>query len=109
MFDGLDELDLEHEVMTADVGAGHGGDDDVHLPDRGDEAIVVVKRRLEEPRALRLEGQQDLELVDVEADLRPEQDEGGVARRQARRHDPPADVAGATDDEDPALLHGHGS
>jgi hypothetical protein len=32
-----------------------------------------------------------------------------VARRQARRHDPPADVAGATDDEDPALLHGHGS
>lgn len=95
--------------MAPDVRPGHGRDHHVGLRHGGDEPRVVVERRLHEASTLPFEGQQHLELIDVEADLRPHQDERGVSLRQARPHYPAADVAGATHDEDAALLHGSSS
>jgi hypothetical protein len=49
-----------------------------------------------------LEGEQHLELVDVQADLRPQQDQRRVPLRQARPHEPPPDVPGAAHHQHPA-------
>jgi len=110
LLDSLDELMLQGEVVAVEVHPGHGRGRDHHVGLRhgGDERRVVLQRRLHQPRALRLEGEQHLELVDVQADLRPHEDQRRVTLRQARPHDPPADVPGAAHHQHPALLHGFG-
>jgi len=108
LLDSLDEPMLQGEVVAAEVHAGHGRDHHVGLRHGGDERRVVLQRRLHQPRALRLEREQHLELVDVQADLRPHQDQRRVPLRQARPHDPPADEPGAAHHQHPALLHGLG-
>jgi len=108
LLDSLDELMLQGEVVAAEVHPGHGRgrDDHVGLRHGGDEGRVILQRRVHQARALRLEGEQHLELVNVQADLRPHQDQRRVTLRQACPHDPPADVPGAAHHQDPALLHG---
>ena len=105
--DSLDELVLQVYVVAPVVRPGHGRDHHVGLRHGSDKPGVVVQRRLHKARALGLEGKQHLELVDVQADLRPYQDERGVPLRQARPHDPAADVTRAAHDKHPAFLHGN--
>ena len=100
LLDRLDEL-----VLAGEVRPGQGRQDHVDLPHGGDEPRVVVERRLHQARPFGLEGQQRLELVDVDADLRPHQDERRVALRQARRDEPTADEARAAHHKNLALLH----
>lgn len=106
LFDGLDELELEEDVVAAEVDARHSADDDIDLPHCIDEAPVVGEGALDEARPLGLEGKEHLELVDVEADLRAEEDVGGIAILEAGLHDAPAQVTSAAHHEHAALaLH----
>ena len=70
LLDSLEELMLQGVIVAADVRPGHGRDHQVGLRHGGEEARVVLQRRLHQPRALGLKGWQHLELVDVQADLR---------------------------------------
>lgn len=105
LLDGLYQLDLQQNVVTPEMDARHGRDDDVDLPDGIHEALRIRERALHQSDSLLLEGQEGLELVYVETDLRPLKDIGRVALLEACLHNPTAYVTCSADNKHLALGH----
>lgn len=70
-FDGVDEFELQGDAVSPDVDTRDGADDNIHLLHGVDEAVVVGEGCLNEVRALFLEGEKHLKLLDLESQLCP--------------------------------------
>lgn len=94
--DGINQLELQQDMVAPDMHTGDGADDDVHLLDGLHQTPVVGKRTLHQVGTLLFEGQQHLNLLDVDFNLWPVKNTGGMPLAQTCLHNPLAQVPSST-------------